>query len=630
MLKKLLCIVAFMLALVCVLASCGDDTSDHIHTYGEWSTAKAATCTDKGSEVRVCECGKKDTRSIPATGHKYGEWVLSSVVNCLESVPATRTCSCGVSETGSVIGAHDMDGDICKLCCEGRYIYTKIDGGYRIDGLVNPEETDIVIPVSYNGLPIKAINDYAFYGCTGLKSVTINMPLADEEGRINALTTIGISAFSGCTSLESITIPTTLTEIGKYAFFGCESLERVDFEKVKPASTDKSASLYKALSVGSQAFSGCEQLSTVYVKDLAAWCETLFADATSNPLYYSNSLSVNSTGASLSIAVPNSAEYIGSYAFVNYALLESVTLSDNISSIGDSAFRGCVMLEEIVVSENVVTIGNSAFEDCASLNEVVIPDGVMTIGNSVFQNCISLESVAIPDSVVYLGAEAFMNCYGLESVKLSEGINLIDYSTFHNCVSLESITIPAGIDTIGNYAFYCCVSLNEVHVSDLRAWCEIYFKDINSNPLTYASELYVDTYNGGALDSELVTELVVPTGTKYVGDYAFYNYSLTSVVIPGTVYSIGISAFEGCTDIVEVMMYDGVANISEYAFKDCSDIQEIALPKSIVKIGASAFDACSALSDVNYRGTEAEWSLILIGTGNEALTNSEIEFVEAE
>ena len=630
MLKKLLCIVTFMLALVCALASCGDDTSDHIHTYGEWSTTKAATCTDKGSEVRVCECGKKDTRAIPATGHNYGEWVLSGDANCLESVPATRTCTCGVSETGSVIGAHDMSGDICKLCWEGRYIYTKIDGGYRIDGLVNPDETDIVIPVSYNGLPIKAINDYAFYGCTGLKSVTINMPDADEEGRVNALTTIGISAFSGCTSLESITVPSTLTEIGKYAFFGCESLESVNFEKVKPASTVKNASLYKALTVGSQAFSGCEKLSSVYVADVAAWCETLFADATSNPLYYSKSLSVNGDDCTSDIDVPNGVEYIGSYAFVNYELLESVTLSDNISSIGDSAFKGCVMLEEIVMPESVVTIGNSAFEDCVFLSEVVIGDGVMTIGNSVFQNCIFLESVVIPDSVVYLGAEAFMNCFSLNSVELSESIKVIDYSTFHNCVGLESVTIPTGVDTIGNYAFYGCVSLNEVHVSDLRAWCEIYFKDIYSNPLTYAFEMYVDTYNGNNLDSELLTELVVPTGTKYIGDYAFYNYSLTSVVIPGTVYSIGISAFEGCTDIDEVMMYDGVANISEYAFKDCSDIQEIAFPKSIVKIGASAFDGCSSLADVNYRGTEAEWGLILIGTGNEALTSSDIEFAEAE
>ncbi|MBQ1341799.1 MAG: cell wall-binding repeat-containing protein, partial [Erysipelotrichaceae bacterium] len=44
------------------------------HDYGEWTVTKEATCTEKGTEERVCSrCDAKETREVPATGHKPGE-----------------------------------------------------------------------------------------------------------------------------------------------------------------------------------------------------------------------------------------------------------------------------------------------------------------------------------------------------------------------------------------------------------------------------------------------------------------------------------------------------------------------------------------------------------------------------
>ena len=39
------------------------------HTFGEWQTVTAATCSEAGTEKRVCECGEEETRAIPAIGH---------------------------------------------------------------------------------------------------------------------------------------------------------------------------------------------------------------------------------------------------------------------------------------------------------------------------------------------------------------------------------------------------------------------------------------------------------------------------------------------------------------------------------------------------------------------------------
>ena len=66
--KKRIC-----LALICLIAcafalsACGE--GEHIHDYGEWKTAKQATCTENGTNERFCGCGEKQTQTVEATGH---------------------------------------------------------------------------------------------------------------------------------------------------------------------------------------------------------------------------------------------------------------------------------------------------------------------------------------------------------------------------------------------------------------------------------------------------------------------------------------------------------------------------------------------------------------------------------
>ena len=62
-----------------------------------------------------------------------------------------------------------------------------------------------------------SIGGSAFYGCSGLTSVTIG----------SGVTSIGDGAFSGCSGLTSVTIPNSVTSIGYYAFGECSGLTSV-------------------------------------------------------------------------------------------------------------------------------------------------------------------------------------------------------------------------------------------------------------------------------------------------------------------------------------------------------------------------------------------------------------------
>ena len=85
------------------------------------------------------------------------------------------------------------------------------------------------MPTSYSGaytIPdgIESIAGGAFSFCTGLTSVTIP----------NSVTSIGIYAFNECSGLTSVTIPNSVTSIGNYAFYECSGLTSITCKAITP------------------------------------------------------------------------------------------------------------------------------------------------------------------------------------------------------------------------------------------------------------------------------------------------------------------------------------------------------------------------------------------------------------
>ncbi len=65
----------------------------HTHAYGEWETAKSATCTVNGQDKRVCAtCGGIETRVVGAKGHSYGDDNICDT--CGEAKPGAVTEPC--------------------------------------------------------------------------------------------------------------------------------------------------------------------------------------------------------------------------------------------------------------------------------------------------------------------------------------------------------------------------------------------------------------------------------------------------------------------------------------------------------------------------------------------------------
>lgn len=84
-----------------------------------------------------------------------------------------------------------------------------------------------------------------------------------------------------------------------------------------------------------------------------------------------------------------------------------------------------------------------------------------------------------------------------------------------------------------------------------------------------------------------------------IGDHAFYNCSnLISIIIPNGVISIGKNAFSDCSSLTSIIIPDSVRSIGSYAFYECGSLRSVTMGNSVTSIGDWTFKNCSSLTSV--------------------------------
>jgi hypothetical protein len=89
--------------------------------------------------------------------------------------------------------------------------------------------------------------------------------------------------------------------------------------------------------------------------------------------------------------------------------------------------------------------------------------------------------------------------------------------------------------------------------------------------------------------------------TSILDEYnAFYLCtSLTGIIIPNSVTSIGRAAFEECTNFTSITIPNSVTTIGHDAFLLCENLASITIPASVTSIGGGAFLGCYSLTAIN-------------------------------
>lgn len=195
----------------------------------------------------------------------------------------------------------------------------------------------------------------------------------------------------------------------------------------------------------------------------------------------------------------------------------------------------------------------------------------MSIGDLVFQGCVNLKEIYMEDGIteLELGLGLFYGC-SVETIHLGRNLSYSSqyHAPFYNMKSLKSVKIGDCITSIKKDLFLECTELEEVHINDLNAWLKIEFSTKSSNPLFYANNLL--------LNSEIITELIIPDDIKDINKYAFCNcVNLKKIEISDGVINIGSSAFMGCCSVEKLYLGNTIANIEYNAFAECNNLLEV-------------------------------------------------------
>ena len=285
--------------------------------------------------------------------------------------------------------------------------------------------------------------------------------------------------------------------------------------------------------------------------------------------------------------------------------IDAVIIEDGVTHIGSCAFYYCRSVTDITIGKNVVSIGERAL-DTSKLVRVDVSaentayssvDGVLFDKGQtkllVYPEKKKNATYTIPESVTEIGKNAFSGTR-LRKVVLPNRLKKIGAGAFAECEKLSSITIPASVTSIEKYAFLSCYNLAEVHISDLKAWCNM---EVSAEAfvegtmeITLPHQLY--------LNDQLVTDLVIPSGVENINPNAFSGCeSLTSITIPEGVKSIGSEAFYACENVGRITIPKSVTSIGGFAFSYCRYVEQVDL-SSVTTIGDYAFVGCSKLKQV--------------------------------
>ena len=353
---------------------------------------------------------------IPAKIEGYSVTEIGNYAFSGGSVFTSISIPSSVTEIGN--GAFDGCSGLTSIKVDPKNsVYTS---GNNANAIIEKKTGKLVAGCKNTVIPssVTKIGDYAFYGCSGLTSISIP----------NGVTVIRDNAFDGCSGLTSISIPSSVTEIGEWAFDGCSGLTSI---KVDPKN-----SVYTS---GNNANAIIEKKTGILV-----------------------------TGCKNTV-IPSSVTKIRSGAFGDCSGLTSINIPSSVTEIGLEAFSGCSGLTSIKVDpkNSVYTSGNNAnaiIEKKTGRLEVgckntVIPSSVTEIGYEAFDGCSGLTSISIPSSVTEIGCYAFMDCSGLTSISIPSSVTEIEWGAFRDCSSLKSISIPSSVTEIESFAFYGCDKL---------------------------------------------------------------------------------------------------------------------------------------------------------------------------
>ena len=290
--------------------------------------------------------------------------------------------------------------------------------------------------------------------------------------------------------------------------------------------------------------------------------------------------------------------------YVNKAFYFVDNTARDIGATGDTQkFTGSSYVLSMYPSESV-TLSHKLYAYFPENTDIVYTSSNENIVTVDENGCITAVAKGFASINVQITMDG-KNTYYSKSITITvkdpyvtTGPNLTNYFGLGGTVTIpESLKITG----IGDYAFS-----NFTYVDKTE-------EDFNYDENSETKIFYIG--------EDTITTVIIPEGVETIGEYAFANMTkLTTVVLPSTLVKIDQGAFFGCPNLTTVTGIENVKFINQYAFANCDlsgdlklnnciavannafsgneNLKSVTLSEKTQSVGQYAFQGCSDLKAV--------------------------------
>lgn len=401
----------------------------------------------------------------------------------------------------------------------------------------------------------------------------------------NGVVTIGQGAFQENTSVSQVVLPQSVINIELRAFLGCSNLVEINLENVAK--------------FGEMVFEGTS-LDEVVLSD----------KVTELPLGLFAYTKVSK------ITLGKNTLTIGNSAFYQCSNLSEIELPESVYSIGSQTFFGCTNLSEIVLPSNLELIGSQCFTN-SGIKEIVIPENVKEIPSACFSNCNQLTSITLNEGVEVL-AYTCLQGTSIKELNLPSTVKEVAMFALAGMEKLEKVNVDEnnqylcsdnGILYTKNYEMLKCIPINYksalVTLKDglkiTEEQCAVSLKNVRK---IIIPEGMINIEHSTFMFCTNLEEVIIPSTVEIINSGAFYGcqmlYNITLPeglkVLSSTEWFYGV--FANCSSLTSVVIPDSVESIGSYLFNGCTSLQRVVFPAGVTDMGINLFSECSNLEEI--------------------------------
>lgn len=574
---------------------------------------------------------------IPSTVKEIGDYAFYAC-SSLSTLTFAATPA-GVEAVPLIVGNYVFASDtqLTAVVLPERLQYVSermFSGDTRLESVTIPVSVGNTFVEDENGYKTfhRAIEDYAFYGCTRLSTIKFTTVSEYEKATGKTLSqdeikglSFGAGVFQNNTVLTSLSLP--------------NRLQGVD--------ANGNADSYSVFQRYQYTASGVTYDCTF---------NTTFSDYSNYYLAGVAFIEVEPGGAYSSY---DGVMYLGDLEEVLYCPLKregEVRISAKAKTIAPSAFRYCKLVTSIVIEDpaNANEAVGFYLQDAYPLNATTTSAGTFAsyyYSTNPFMGCTGLTSISFPARLTEIGDYAFYNgttstyMTSLDTVTFADGCALTSIGTnAFASTKITSIALPAGLTTLGEAPFNACNSLATIVLSAsidkdkfavLIAGCNglrsvtipsdnDYLQEVDG--IIYDKAVTTIVYCPAAIEAEVYT---IPATVTNISDRAFYNIKgikkiifepstepltfgekafylsgIEEITLPARTKLINDDLFWQCYSLTSVSFEEGfVADLGNYIFQECTSLKNITIPYTVQAIGDYAFQNCTSLLSVTFEDT---------------------------